>query len=507
MADLAMHEALVAIMRHRLDPGWAPAGMYYVVWPQANQLFHLIAYVLTFVCPTDVACKLVVAGAVLVAPVFMARALAQLQVRRWPALLVGALACGWTFRWGLVANLVGLVLLLFALPGLERLARRPSPRAVVASIATACLLFLGHESSAVLYAIAAAYFALVRSARFASLVARSAPTLATLALCVLQWRASSHLAGASMHAIGLDLGPDPIERIRILPGAIFGGFDATRLSLISGVFLVSIVTSAVAKGRGRRARLRPRVALWRHRYLVLASLFGLLFLTFPLALGGTTLLFHRFLPAACVCLIVACAPRSSGPLQILLAIAVPLTMLGIELRSFVEADRSYRQLDEILAFIPNDVAVAQLDLTPRGPQHLAPVPGAASRVQAVHGGRMLFAMTDMPPNPVYTRRDLQWNEAALRLAPAPYEFMPSFDAARFEYLLVRNTQAAIRPIITLALAPEEELVASRGEWALFHSRLPVCALDVPDRPLPTPAPETLAERLNRLLVKRSKVLP
>ena len=33
---------------------------------------------------------------------------------------------------------------------------------------------------------------------------------------------------------------------------------------------------------------------------------------------------------------------------------------------------------------------------------------------AEHGGRMLFAMTDMPPNPVYLRPDVRWDEPLLR---------------------------------------------------------------------------------------------
>ena len=49
-----------------------------------------------------------------------------------------------------------------------------------------------------------------------------------------------------------------------------------------------------------------------------------------------------------------------------------------------------------------------------------------------------------------------------------------------------------------ALQPEEELVASQGEWDLFRSTLPVVPLDAPDAPLPSPLPETLGERVNRL---------
>ncbi len=38
MGDLAMHEGLVAIMRHLHDPSWVPQGLYYVVAPCQSAL-------------------------------------------------------------------------------------------------------------------------------------------------------------------------------------------------------------------------------------------------------------------------------------------------------------------------------------------------------------------------------------------------------------------------------------------------------------------------------------
>ncbi len=51
---------------------------------------------------------------------------------------------------------------------------------------------------------------------------------------------------------------------------------------------------------------------------------------------------------------------------------------------------------------------------------------------------MLFAMTDMPPNPVYVAPTRSWNEPSRRLAQAPFAFMPAYDLTRFAYLLARN---------------------------------------------------------------------
>ena len=495
MGDLAMHEALIAIMRRLHDPSFVPAGLYYVVAPQANQLFPLAALALSLVVPTDMACKILVAGIVLATLPLAARLLERRGRSRWLALLVGPIACGWMFRWGLVANLAGFALLLFALPELERLARRPVASAVARSTALACVLFFAHESSAIIFGGVAALFALVRASTWRGFLLRAAPCIVTVALTMAQWRLSDRLLGANMRAIGTEYGAEPFERIAILPGAVFGGLSPGRLALLGGIWVAAVASSALAGRRRSAGRLPLAIATWRNRYALLAAVLALLYLVFPMALGGTTLLAHRFLPAACLCLLVACAGRTSHVLPAAIAAASPLVMLGVELPAFFASDARYRALDRIIAYVPADVALAQLDLTPRPPGHVAPVVGAAGRVLAERGGRMLFAMTDMPPNPVYVRAGLSWNEPVQRLAQAPYAFMPAHDLTLFSYLLERNESGAARDLIARALAPEAELVAAEGEWSLFRSRLPVADLATPDRPLPSPPPETLAARI------------
>ena len=498
MGDLPMHEALVAILRHRGDPAWAPPGLYVVVAPQANQLFHFLAYALSFVLGITLACKLVVAGSVVATPVAAARLLAYLNVSRWPAALAAPIACGWMFRWGLVPNLLGFALFVAALPLLEQLARHPGRRTVVRASLAAVLIFFAHESTALIFAMVGSYLALVRGGSLRASALRGVPVVATLGLALVQLRVGNALAGANMQSIGNDYGLGPVERLQILPGAVFGGYDPTRLAIISIVWMGALAASALAKGRPSKQVLGLRVALWRYRYPVLALVFFFMFVGFPMSLAGTTLLAHRFLPAACVLLVVACAPRRTTSVRAVLLGLAPLVMLAIEAKSILEADVRYRDLDAVLAHLPDNTAVAQLDLTPQPPSVVGPIPGAASRALTLHGGRMLFALTDMPPNPVYIRKEAQWSEPILRLSHNPYAFVPSHDAKRFSYILARNKNAKYRALAIGALQPEEELVASQGEWDLFRSTLPVVPLDAPDAPLPSPLPETLGERVNRL---------
>jgi len=501
MGDLAMHEALVAIVIHRHDPTWAPPGLYEVVAPQANQLFHWLAVGIGAVASTRTACKLVVALSLFVTPPAAARLLRRLHLSPWLALLACPIACGWMFRWGLVANLTGLAGLLLGLPSLEALARRPSSRALAASLLAVPLLFFAHESAALVFAIVAGAFALVRGRSLGGVAVRIAPAAAFGVLAVVQWRIAAPLLGANMRSIGTYFGPDVGDRVAMLPGAVFGAIGAPRLWILGGLWGAALVASVVARGGGRSAPLR--VAIWRHRYAVLAMLFLFCFLVCPMAIGGATLVAYRFLPAAAVCLVAACAARArSWPVVVLAAIA-PVATVGVEADDFRKADRSHRALDAVIAQVPMDVAVAQLDLTPRPASRVAPVPGAASRVQAERGGRMLFALTDMPPNPVYVPAEYQWNEPVARMSAAPYALMPDVDLRRFSYLLVRNDAPAMRPVVAEALAPEADRIAAEGEWTLFRSRLPVAPLTSADAALPAPAPEALADRVNRLLAKRA----
>jgi hypothetical protein len=499
MGDLAMHEGTIAVMRHLHDPSWVPPGLYYVVAPQANQLFPLVALALSFVLPTSLACKLLVATIVAAIPPLTARLLARVGRSRWLALLLGPIACGWMFRWGLVANLAGFALLLLALPELERLARRPRRGALLRTAACAVAVFFAHESSALIFAAIATMFALVHSSTWRALFTRLAPVAVTAALCVVQWRVGQHLVGANMRAIGSDFGADPLDRLAILPGAVFGGMSAGRIALIGSAWVAALVSSGLL-GRGRHMPSLPlRAALWQHRYPVLAAALLVLYLVFPMSLGGTTLLAHRFLPPACACLVVACASsrpdRGTPRLTVALAITTPLVMLGVEMHAFLASDAEYRALDALIALIPRNTAVAQLDLTPRAAGHVAPVPGPAGRVLAERGGRMLFAMTDKPPNPLYVTPGLAWDEPVERLVATPYAFMPAYDLTRFSFVLERNDSRPARAAVARALAPEAELVAESGPWTLFRSRLPVVDVAASDRPLPSPPPETLASRV------------
>lgn len=499
MADLPLHESLVALMRNMGDPHLVPPGVYALSFGPPNQLFHAMAWTLSLALPTDLACKLVVAAAVVATPVAALRLARHLGTTAWAALLVAPLALGFAFRWGLVGNVLALPVCLAALPVLDRFTRVPSPRGALASVALMLLAYATHESA--LLALAIASLALLAwvprgSHDLKSTVLRLAPPATAAALAAFYAGWGRHLKAPSILAVPDAFGAGPVARLLDVPGVLFGPIERAPRYGAFALCVVAVAAFLVA----RRRTPGEGVAL---RFVAVGAVWSLLYLVMPLAFGGSTLLYQRFLAPSFAVLFVALAPPEAAPtrpLLPLLASTVPLATLLVALPAFGTADRGFRELDAVLARVAPCSAVAQLDLTPRAPGPVAPVPGAAARVLAVRGGRLLFSFTDAPTSPVTMLPAHQWNEPVLRMVRDPSEFRPGHDFRRFRYALVRldPDYAALAPFVVGVMAPEGKLVVQSGEWLLFESTLPVDPLDAPDVPLPVPPPESLRARIAAL---------
>jgi len=499
MADLSLHESLVSIMRHLGDPHWVPTGVYALSFGPPNQLFHLVAWVLSLALPTDLACKIIVAAAVLGTPVAALRLARHVGTTSWAALLVAPLALGFAFRWGLVGNVLALPVVLASLPALDRFVRAPSPGGAAANVGLMVLAYATHESALLALAIAAVTLTLAEARgsgrRGKAMLLRFAPpaTAAVLAAFYAWW--GGHLKAPSILAVPDAFGAGPAARMLDVPGVLFG---AVEPAVRYGAF--AMYATAVAAFLLARRRAGHGVGV---RFAAVGAAWAALYLAMPLAFGGSTLLYQRFLPLSLAVLFVALSPPEATPMRPLLpllATTVPVATLLVGLPAFGAADRAFRDLDPVLARVAPCSAVAQLDLTPRAPGPVAPVPGAAARVLAVRGGRLLFSFTDAPTSPVTMLPARQWNEPVLRMVRDPTEFRPAHDFRRFRYALVRIAPeyAALVPEVAAVMAPEGELVAASGEWLLFESMLPVDPIDSPDVPLPVPAQESLRVRLAAL---------
>jgi hypothetical protein len=506
MGDLAFHESLVAILRHFGDPRYFPAGLYELRLGQPNQLCHALAWALSLALPTDWACKVVVAASIVVAPLATARLASHFGRTRWAALLVLPVMLGWMFRWGLLPNMVGLAVWLLALPALDRFAKDPTPRRALITVALTFVVYLGHESTMGLYAVASVVFALPtlaviahpavilseakeptvksRAARLALLACPGA--FATL-LAVLFAVRSESMKAPSLRSVA-SLTMPLLDKLASLPATLYSAGEASLPLLVAT--LLAVVGLGVRGWPLGLRRVEPRLA-------AVAAVAFVLYLAMPLTLGGSTLIHQRFLAPAFALFVVATVPAAdvSLPRWSPLLAAFPLAMLAWVLPGFAEQDRVYRDLDGVLAEMADASAVAQLDLTPHAPSVVAPVVGAAARALAVHGGRLLFSFTDAPYTPVAIAKGEEWNEPVLRLANTPFAFMPEHDFRYFRYALVYLTEPKLAPALVSSFSPEGHLVTLKGSWMLFESNLPLVPLTAPDGALPSPAPETLAARV------------
>jgi hypothetical protein len=363
------------------------------------------------------------------------------------------------------------------------------------------LLFCAHESSMVLYALAALLFLARTPRRLRPMALALAPVLLAGALAVVYHVRSAGLKAPSVLAAS----PIPVsswQRVVDLPSSLYSVGDWSPAILVMSLLAVALLGARA--GRVDLGASRPADVPWRFVVLGVVCLAG--YFLAPEAFVGSTLIHQRFLPPALAALVTATLSRRTAPPGTAsLAALVPVAMLAASLHFFIEADRSYRDLDEVLAHMEDGSATAQLDLSPRSPSVVAPVVGAAARALALHGGRLLFSFTDAPTYPLLMPPTRRWDEPVKRMVMTPFAFAPTYDLTRFRYVLVWAPATRIRDVLDEAFAPEAHRKAAAGSWVLFESTLALASVVADDQPLPSPAPTPLATRVKSLLAARGEL--
>ncbi len=505
MADLPMHEASVGILRRFGDEAMFPRGLYFRNFGHPNQLFHAVALLLSFAFRTDTACKLVVAGAVGGLPVAAARLADHLGRSRWTALIVAPVALGWLFFMGLVANILGLTLLLAALPTLDRFMDRPSARGAVRALGLSLLLYFAHEAMMFLYAAAALLFALAYPLRSRDAALRLSVFVGSVVLTLAHLAYQAPILARSMVATPTVWLPVWLK-ITGLPGTLFGAYDLPESRVLLGLSVAAIGAMLVERWRERRARpVEARVSSCRgrlhaYRFEAFAACCGVAYLAYPLTLNGATLVYQRFLSPAFVVAAIALSPRarrdSAGraapfalhPLTPFLASVLPVASLFVVLPAFAEQGQSYRDVRALLAHVAKGSAVIALGGGAREAPHGFARATMANRVIAERGGRMLFSFSESPIAPVMVRPDLHWAEPIARIVPKETELCPAHDFKRFRYVLFRTNDVQLEYLLAQSLRPEARLVDVAGDWALFESTLDVVPLTSHDVRAPSPCP-------------------
>ena len=514
MTDLPFHEAAFGLLRHRNDATLVPPGLYLLNLGEPNQLFYLLGWPLSYVVSTRWAAKLIVAAAVLAIPVAGARVARHAGTSRLAALLVAPMGLGWLFSWGLVANLLGLAALLVTLPWLDRFAKRPTLVTTLAALAAVPLLYLAHEAMMFVYGGAAVLLALVYPWSPLRTGARLLPAalVAGIHEVFIHWvqqfvTPNVRAVPVLWHSIAHKLERVPYIVLPVTEPIVQLSVFALCLLTLAMLLRLRHAEKALATGADEPvvgSRLEHvRAFAWRHRWAFFAGACFGLYLAFPYTLSGSTLVYQRFFPPGYAVFVVLCAPRDLWTHKARVArfslLALPIGTLLIGWPSFVDSNRQYEALEQILPFIEPGHALAEVDLGPGDPTRSYSLGPAYGRVLATKGGRLAYSFTDSPIYPMVIAQPYQWNEALHRFASDTWLMRPEHDAKLFTYILVRTNDPNLQVLAALALRRETQYVTGSGEWVLFRSRAAVIPPTSPEPPMADPAPPTLRDGVNAIV--------
>lgn len=514
MSDLPLHEGAVGLLRHFGDDTYVTPGLYRLNLGHPNQLFYLVAWLLSYVVGTVWAVKLVVATAQFAIFWSGARLADHLGRSRWSVLLLAPLALGFTFFWGLTPNLLGFAALLSALPALDRAAAEPRARGVATSCAWLLLTFLAHESSF----MAAAGFVVLLAALYPlerrKTSMRLAPVVFALALAVGHQIYAARFFTRALVTTAPRF-PSVSAKLSGVPYVLFGAHDAFVRLILLGISVVAVglllrerlrskepapedagrpPTDAV--GRSRLERVQDVV--FRYRYELTGGLFLSLYLVVPFNWKVWTMLYERFLGPAWALLVICAAPRGEPPrLAKLLSGVLPVAVLLVSWPQFADADATFRDLDTIIAAIPKNSAVALTVVGRATARTRAYSPSIGpGRILADRGGRVALSLGMAPIAPVQTVPEYRWDDVDRRvLANGPGALQPSHDLDRFGWVVVQSCAPEQGLLAAKAFKPDAELVMVRGEWLLFRSTHVQVPLTSPEAE-PDPQAQTLSDRMN-----------
>jgi len=523
MSDLPLHEGVVGILRHWGDASYFPPELYRLNLGHGNQLFHMVAWVLSYVFDTRWAVKLVVAATQILIFLTGARFADHVGRSRWSALLLAPLALGFTYYWGLVANLLGFAAFLGALPILDRAGESPTTRRMAGVCALLVVLFLAHESIFVAAVGFAGMLAVGHPFDRRKTALRFVPIAFAPVFLTLYYFWSLRFFTRGQVKPPMQFTPF-WSKIALLPNVLFGSHDVEARLMLLGLSLTAIAAFVVGRFRSREPGPAPRAVpegasglrrlaakgsalLLHYRFEATGLAFLLGYVAMPFQWNGATMVYERFVGPAWAVFVIAAAPRTEAPRIAKLASAVlPVGILLLSWPQFADADRTGRNLDLVIAQIPKNSAVAPLSVDRaifKTRVYSASV--GPARAVAERGGRNGLSLTISPLSPVQLRPEYRWDEYDVRtLLYGSRAMKPAHDLTRFGYVIAQSREAEVRDIIVEAMRPDAELVAEQGEWLLFKSRHALVPLMSGDSE-PDPSMETILDRVRYLAIMRYEV--
>jgi hypothetical protein len=498
MTDLPLHEAVVSMVRHYRDPAFNP-GLYEINLGHPNQLFVFVACALSFIFSVTAATKITVALTMIAIAVGASRLAAHMKAPAWSTLLVVPLGMGWLFFWGLIANMVGLATLLFALPTLDRYGVRPTARGFVGCLAVFVGLFLAHESMLLVACVFLMMLAVIYPWSLRETSLRAGPTLILFCAALIEVLV---IGRNTMNAHIPTIWGTPWHRLAIIPGLVSAGFEMWVRNTVFVLALGALGLLAASRMRATRSEDRPpwRERLRDNRFELLSLALLVAYFAFPMTLNGATLVYHRFLPPAWAVGVLAITRSVPGakPLHRLAPAAAVMSFcacLLVAIPVFLDGDKCFRDLDATLAPMDRGQAIMGIELGPTPPNRLFSPTTAEGHAVALKGGRSFFDYTLSNISLAYMKTEYQLPYTSKRLGESNFLFRPEVDLKRFRYVLLHTRDPMRGAAAITAFYPEARLVSRNGERFLFESTLPLLPLTAPDEPLTDDRATTLHIRV------------
>lgn len=516
MTDLPFHEGIVGGLVHWGDNQLFSKTIYALNFGHPNQLFHILSWFTALLVGTTAAVKLVVAGSQVATTLASARLAKHLGTPWWACQIVAASTIGWLYFWGLVANMLGLAIMLFALPSLDRFVKEPNARRSAVASVWMVLLYFAHESSLLCTLLVMGTFALLQPFRLRRWLWYALPVAVAGTLGVGQVILQSALMSSVVHASTRDVVFDiPSARLLMIAQTIGGYYpfpiDWALMSLVLLPIvlggLVRTLWGAPTTHRDEDTRFgRVRGWLSERRFPIAAGLLFVFYMAAPTQVLAATFVHQRFLPPAFALLALWAIPASTPVVRGLRAIrlarvASTLALAGPLLTAwpaFYEADLVYSQLDNLIPLIEPGQAVFVQDTFSR-PRTFLFTPGTAcGHILARKGGRCAYDFTQSPIAALRMKNEEAWPSSAARLLAGPDDWpIPAHEFRRFRYMFlwVPPQYSALGEITEEVLKPTAKVIAREGQWVLFESTILKYSVDsIPERP-PKPGAHPSLKRL------------
>ncbi len=461
MTDLPQHAAVVSIIEHYDDVAYR-FGDYYDVdwWRSPYVLPYGIWIVVGKLAGLAAGMHVAVFLSVILYPLAILALLRTAGKPAWFALLAIPLVYNRAFFWGFVHfnTGIGLALLAFALyVSATKSVARDIAVAVLVLLSTFCHVYALAMIIALVcaYAVCGGYRTL--RARWWSLL--------PLLVGVVVWL----LGSRAQFGYGLPIDPPVVDRVKLLPSELLGGYQDPSEHVILALFLAAWLLLAWTTLPTSRERLRALTPLERVAYLACA---GNLVLYLLLPQATFTAKFIHFRHAILACALLPLLARGDAlPRATLLARALPSIAAGAAIANswahLAMFDREARGFTHVVNALPQGPRLVALTFEPMGDVMAThPYLHFSAYAQAKKGGLISMTFPSFFWNLPVTMRP----GAAIPPTPTSLEWNPSlWDDESFGYFY---DHAIVRMPGNRALAASSkfpfELLAASPPWHVYR---------------------------------------